>query len=232
MNKSFVTNLVAFLFFIVAYFVPEFTGRFAILQSSLFALSGALTNWLAVYMLFEKIPGLYGSGIIPNRFEDFKAGIRSLIMDNFFTEENFLKVTNSANSNFDLENITKQIDFNELFESFLKIVENSSFGNMLSMFGGSSILEPLREPFKQQFSQKVPEILNKIDFKQVFQKNSNFQSFRPKIEEMIDARLQELTPQIVKEIVSKMIREHLGWLVVWGGVLGAVIGLGTSFLTI
>jgi hypothetical protein len=27
-----------------------------------------------------------------------------------------------------------------------------------------------------------------------------------------------------------MIREHLGWLVVWGGVFGGLIGLMTSFI--
>ncbi|MCU7375947.1 hypothetical protein PEC18_35415 [Paucibacter sp. O1-1] len=33
----------------------------------LFALSGAITNWLAIHMLFEKVPGLYGSGVVPSR---------------------------------------------------------------------------------------------------------------------------------------------------------------------
>ena len=54
----------------------------------LFALSGAVTNWLAVHMLFEKVPGLYGSGVIPARFEEFKLAIRHLMMEQFFTEEN------------------------------------------------------------------------------------------------------------------------------------------------
>ena len=38
-------------------------------------------------MLFEKVPGLYGSGVVPSRFEEFKEGIRSLIMTQFFTED-------------------------------------------------------------------------------------------------------------------------------------------------
>jgi len=50
------------------------------------------------------------------------------------------------------------------------------------------------------------------------------------IEQVIDARLNELTPQIVKEIVQKLIKEHLDWLVVWGGVFGGLIGLISSFL--
>jgi len=35
---------------------------------------------------------------------------------------------------------------------------------------------------------------------------------------------------MVKEIVQKLIKEHLDWLVVWGGVFGGVIGLFSSFL--
>ena len=42
---------------------------------SLFALSGSITNQVAIYMLFEKVPFLYGSGVVENRFEDFKKGI-------------------------------------------------------------------------------------------------------------------------------------------------------------
>ena len=45
-----------------------------------------------------------------------------------------------------------------------------------------------------------------------------------KIETVIDKRLNELTPQLVKEMVESIIHEHLGWLVVWGGVFGGVMG--------
>ena len=55
--------------------------------TGLFALSGGVTNWLAVHMLFEKIPFIYGSGVIPSRFEDFKLGIKELIVNEFFTRE-------------------------------------------------------------------------------------------------------------------------------------------------
>jgi hypothetical protein len=34
----------------------------------------------------------------------------------------------------------------------------------------------------------------------------------------------------VKELMQQLIAEHLGWLVVWGGVFGALIGLVSSLL--
>ena len=47
------------------------------------------------------------------------------------------------------------------------------------------------------------------------------------VEQIIDNRLAELTPEQVKDIIQEMIHKHLGWLVVWGGVFGGIIGFGT-----
>ena len=89
MNKSLVTNLVSVAFIVVGYLIPsESAWAKPIRDIGLYAASGAITNWIAIYMLFEKVPGLYGSGVIPSRFEEFKLGIRTLIMGQFFTKEN------------------------------------------------------------------------------------------------------------------------------------------------
>ena len=50
-----------------------------------------------------------------------------------------------------------------------------------------------------------------------------------KIEVVIDKRLSELTPQMVKKIVQDIIETHLGWLVVWGGVFGGLLGAVFGF---
>ena len=68
LNKSLITNLVA-LAATVAGWQMAIDWLFV---TGLFALSGAVTNWLAVHMLFEKVPGLYGSGIVQVKFEQFK----------------------------------------------------------------------------------------------------------------------------------------------------------------
>ena len=73
MNKSFITNFLALIAIIIGYAV----ANNIIFTVGLFALSGAITNWLAIHMLFERVPFLYGSGVIPARFEDFKKAIKS-----------------------------------------------------------------------------------------------------------------------------------------------------------
>ena len=75
--------------------------------------------------------------------------------------------------------------------------------------------------------------MTKIVHTQAFQKtlheNISSSSFSDdiyeKVSNIVNKRLDELTPKMVKEIVQKMIKEHLGWLVVWGGVFGGLIGL-------
>ena len=69
MNKSLITNLSALSITIAGIFMPIYSVE--IFMAGLFSLSGGITNWLAIHMLFEKVPFLYGSGVIPERFKDF-----------------------------------------------------------------------------------------------------------------------------------------------------------------
>ncbi len=231
MNKSLLTNLIAAAVCGGTYACPEFAGKHTLFLSGLFALSGALTNWLAVHMLFEKIPGFYGSGIITLRFEEFKAGIRSLIMENFFTEENFANVSREALPH-DIQPglVMNKIDLDKMFDAFMSVVKASPFGSMLDAFGGLEALEPLRDPFKQKFEGQLSEILSNIDIASILEQETDFDTFKSRIGDMVDVRLNELTPKHVKEIIADMIRQHLGWLVVWGGVFGAFIGFLSTML--
>merc|ERR1719316_1990307 len=48
---------------------------------------------------------------------------------------------------------------------------------------------------------------------------------RSEIDALMTERLATLTPEVVKELLENVIRDHLGWLVVWGNVFGSVIGI-------
>jgi len=232
LNKSFITNLIALVLILLSYLFPAFHS--ALLYTGLFALSGAITNQLAIHMLFEKVPLLYGSGVIPARFESFKEAIKNLMMAEFFTREQLENFFASEEKKINLEPIIKETDFSPAFDALSKTVMESSFGGMLGMFGGESALDALREPFSQKMKSAVIKIVNSEAFNQTLQNHMQNSSLNEdmlsSIESVIDSRLEELTPQMVKEIVQKLISEHLGWLVVWGGVFGGLIGLVSSFL--
>ena len=50
-------------------------------------------------------------------------------------------------------------------------------------------------------------------------------AIRAEIDAVLTQRLTMLTPAKVKFMMERVIREHLGWLVVWGNVFGGLIGI-------
>lgn len=240
MNKSLITNLVATgLVTTGLLIVPPYKD--AVLNTGLFALAGGVTNWLAIHMLFEKVPGLYGSGVISARFNDFKAGIEQLVMAQFFSKDNvdrFLAemVADNANHQLDFSEVIENTDLEPAYTSLVATIMESSFGSMLSMFGGPSALEPLKQPFIDKMRVSLNDMAHSESFQaSVRDKLSSvsvFDDIHQQIEHIVQSRLNELTPQMVKQIIQSMIRAHLGWLVVWGGVFGGLIGLTTSFLPV
>ena len=225
-DKRLGTNLIAAALVVFGFWISEPWSK-TLLNIGLFALSGALTNWLAVYMLFERVPGIYGSGVIPLHFEDFKTGIHQLIMGQFFDRNNLEKFFKGADGSKylpDFKKIFKEINLNPAFDSFLEVIQNSSFGPLLSMAGGTQALEPLRDPFKDKLHLVVQKIAVSEPFQQAMRDKqdelSASQNLQQKINELVTLRLDELTPEMVKEIIERMIQKHLGWLVVWGGIFG------------
>ncbi|HIG07636.1 MAG: DUF445 family protein [Methylococcales bacterium] len=234
-NKSFLTNLIAVLIIAAGYLGPV---QPELMKSiGFFALSGAVTNWLAIHMLFEKVPFLYGSGVIPNRFDEFKLAIKDLMMKQFFTQENveqFIEAEEQQGSHvLNIDPLLNAIDYDKIYEGLVASIMESSFGAMLQMMGGEQALVPLREPFMDRMKTTLRDMVESDRFKDVLKQGLDShkvgQDIVSKIETVIDKRLNELTPQLVKEMVQKIIKVHLGWLVVWGGIFGGVLGAVFSF---
>jgi len=207
-NKSLITNAVALLLISISFVTAEFSSFF--LFTGLFALSGAVTNQLAIHMLFEKVPFLYGSGIIPNRFEAFKESIKNLMMNEFFTRAQLEAFFASEEKKINLEPIIEETDFTPAFDALSKTVMESSFGGMLGMFGGEAALDGLREPFSLKMKSAVIKIVNSTAFNDTLASHMQSSSLNDdmliSIENVIDTRLEELTPQMVKEIIQTLIK--------------------------
>ena len=235
-DKRIWTNLIAVTLVVFSLLISEPWNK-TLLNIGLFSLSGALTNWIAVYMLFERVPGIYGSGVVPLHFEDFKAGIHQLIMSQFFDRKNlekFFKGDDGSKFLPDFKKVFEEINLNPAFDSLLEVIQNSSFGPLLSMAGGIQALESLREPFTDKLHLAVQKIVESKPFQKAIREKKNefakSQDFHQKIDGIVKERLEELTPEMVKVIIESMIQKHLGWLVVWGGIFGGLIGLISSFV--
>jgi uncharacterized membrane protein YheB (UPF0754 family) len=231
MDKGWLTNGVAVALVGVSYGCDGFLAK-ALLNGGLFALSGAVTNQLAIHMLFEKVPYLYGSGIIIDRFESIREALKTLIMEQFFTPEKIESFVQSQEKVMDLTPVIEETDFTPAYSALVKSIMESSLGGMLGMFGGESIIEKFKEPFLVKIKAATIEISQSESFINAVNTHVHKGSgdLGNTIETIVTARLQELTPLMVKEMLHNLMREHLGWLVVWGGVFGGLIGVVSVFL--
>ena len=178
-------------------------------------------------MLFEKIPLIYGSGVVQNNFDQFRVAIKGLVLEEFFNRDNVLGLLSNTETQT-ASGISGFINPNRIFDQFVEAIQASSLSGMLYMVGGTKALEPLRAPITEKFSQLVLEVEQDIKKNPIDMIGSD--NFFSDIESLIDSRLEQLTPKYVKEIISTMIYQHLGWLVVWGGVVGGIVGLIVSLI--
>jgi len=233
MSKSVLTDLVAIIFILMAFIIP-LEYKDILLFTGLFSLSGAVTNQLAIHMLFERVPLLYGSGVIEKNFEQFKASIKTMIMQQFFTKEQLQKFFADEEKKIDLSPLVESADFSPAFDALSKTVMESRFGGAVAMFGGEAALEGLREPFSNKLKSAVAKIVSSDTFKAQLEHHIRHSALSDdlikSVDVLISERLAELTPKMVKELVQQLIKEHLGWLVVWGGVFGGLIGFVSSFI--
>ncbi len=221
-DMSFVTNLIALYILLLSYIMPYFSKELH--NIGLFALSGSITNWLAIHMLFEKIPFIYGSGVIELRFQDFKKGIKDLVMSQFFNKDDSNKFLNKINK-LVISNLELSIDFESLYKKLVEAIITSPAGGIIAMMGGESALEPLKAPIINKIKDFIKELSNSN-----LEINNNTESFILEVDKIISDKIDKLTPIMVKKIIQDIIKRHLGWLVVWGGVFGGVIGLIASIV--
>lgn len=229
-DKAIVSHVLAILFVMLG----VLSENVYLLNAGLFALSGTITNALAIHMLFERVPGLYGSGVVVIYFEEIKVAIRQVIMEQFFSGAALAGVmSNGENSVTDslsmrLAAVVDEMSFDRAFDSLTDAIMASSMGSMLGLVGGVKALDGLRDPFAERMRSYLKSYLSSEEFRQVLQQQANLDdpnALSGMVEKLVDARLAELTPQQVKHIVQTMMRRHLGWLVVWGGVFGGLLGM-------
>jgi len=233
MKKELLTNIVATSVVASSFFVPSTLSNHLYLTGA-FALSGSLTNQIAIHMLFNKVPFFYGSGIIEIKFEELKLSIKELILNEFFTKDRIEEFLNSEEKKIELAPLIEKFDFSSAFEALISAVSESKLSSVLNLIGGVSALDGLKEPFTKKLKSSIVKIVESDEFKDEldrFLKSSTFSDdLVQKIDSIVQKRLDELSPMMVKDMLLKLMSEHLGWLVVWGGVFGGILGLISSFI--
>ncbi|KAJ6254318.1 hypothetical protein M0813_12501 [Anaeramoeba flamelloides] len=245
LTKGTISNSITFFFLILGLILiktntknenQQTFGQY-LLAFGLFGFAGGVTNWLAVKMLFDKIGyGKYylpGSAIIPHRFKAIRETVKNTIMKTFFDEDylkkyiskKFNEIMTSSDLNIEekLKNILESPKVEKIIDQKLDDLKNKPEGLVLVMMGiEPSKLKPLILPFIVNAAKDfAPLLLSAFDPKKFIK----IRKVRRELDKLMTEKLKELTPPIVKKLMEDVIREHLGWLIVWGCVFGGFIGV-------
>jgi len=241
-TKGNIANAVTFVIMVVGLVLvaiwPNTLPYQYILAFGLFGFAGGITNWLAIKMLFDKIPGLYGSGIIEDRFVEIRETVKDIIMKTFFSAD-YLETYLSQKAeqllgSFDVEEKLKELlespIVDEIIDTKLEELARRPEGLWLSMMGiESSKLKPMIKPFILGMGSDVaPMILKNFDASKLL----NIEKIRTEVDVLLTTKLEALEAKHVKILLEGVMRKHLGWLVVWGNVFGGTIGLVTKAIEV
>ena len=192
-----------------------------VLAVGLFGFAGGATNWLAVKMLFDRVPLLYGSGVIPARFRAIREAVKDAIMRYFFDEEYLARFFAGQVAGEGIEEKVQKVLASEEVDAIIdrKLAElaSSPQGMMIQLVGIQKV-KPLVKQFVLGVGSELAPLL-------AAGAGSEVQAMRAQVDELLETKLAELTPERVKAMMEEVIREHLGWLIVWGNVFGGTIGL-------
>ena len=228
-HKGNVSNLISFCLLVVGLAASSWTAWSSwVLAAGLFGFAGGITNWLAVKMLFDRVPFLYGSGVIPNRFREIRKTVRDLILRHFFDveylERFFTGRMDALSDDPGLEAKVAELlnsdEVDEIIERKLEELQATPAGAMLKMVGTAMV-----KPMVKQFVSSLGSELAPRLAAEVAKSGLDVESLRQQVDQLLTAKLEELTPEVVRQMMEEVMREHLGWLIVWGNVFGGSIGL-------
>ena len=242
-NKGDWSNLIAFLLMLSGIICVQIdSGNFFfryLLSFGLFGFAGGITNWLAVKMLFDKIPFLYGSGVIPRQFKVIREEVKKTIMKTFFDSEYLesyindrakglmgeLKLGDRIKAGMEKPEFDKTL-IDKLTEMSAK-PEGMLIQTMAQMFGGVPMLVPVIKPlilgFADEFASSFTDNFDVQEFVKV-------DKIREELDKLMSQKLLLLTPQLVKALMEEVIREHLSWLIIWGNLFGGLLGIISQIL--
>ena len=122
-----------------------------------------------------------------------------------------------------LQAVLESPEVDEILDKQLEALGNTPEGMMLMMINlPPASLKPMIKPFLVRMAGDVGPMMGKhLDLGQILP----VEKLRGEIDNLMTEKLQELTPEKVKQLMEEVIRTHLGWLIVWGNVFGSLIGL-------
>lgn len=179
------------------------------------ALTGWVTNYLAIKMLFhprKKIRILFFSiqGIFPKRQDVLAERLGRIVSKELFS---FKDIKDRFTSTSTAIEINKVLD--EKLEDFMDVKLKSTLP-MLSMFLNSDAKSRIKETLHIEFQNILPDILNRYSEK--LERDID-------IEKIVASKVSTFSSDKLEQILYSIMKKEFKFIEILGGVLGFIIGL-------
>ncbi len=183
---------------------------------------GWFTNAVAIWMLFHPYKRWYvfkfrlpfTPGLIPSRIEELADSIAKIIAKYLLTQEDWISLIDS------LELDDKAVD-----ELFSKLKSTSGI-RILKFVPFSTLKEIIKEVIRSELRRIIRKQLRKIVIKASEQKNIE-ESLERLVKEKI---ISEFKPDKIEKIVRQLCKTELNYIMLFGALLGGLIGAVQSLL--
>lgn len=183
---------------------------------------GWTTNAIAIWMLFHpyrewrifgfKLP--FTPGVIPSRIEELSESIAKVIVKYIFTKEEWLSFIDSM-----------ELDEKAVEEIFKKIKEISGSRIFMKVI-------PLKSVIKEIIRRELRKLIRR-ELRKVIIKASEREDIEKDLEDIIKKRIvNEFSPDRVEDVVKRLCKKEFQYIMLFGGLLGCIIGLIQLFLYI
>lgn len=205
-----------------------------VLSAGVFGLAGGGTNWLAIVMLFYRIPLLYGSGVFYRQHKQIRDVIKLIVLQMLFDSEhieNYItKRIRQFSSNVHIvDNITQALNSEEtdrIIDKSLDRLFSQPESYYLDVLGLSrEQIRPMIKPSVISLcAESAPFVLGTVTESDKEQAIS-VPRFREEMDRYLSWRVEELTGRRVGRLMRTLMYQHLGWVVVWGSIFGIISGV-------
>nr|XP_006825147.1 PREDICTED: uncharacterized protein LOC102804320 [Saccoglossus kowalevskii] len=219
--------------------LPVMNFLYVLRAVGIFGFAGGLTNWIAVKMIFFRIPGIPGSGIISRHFIEIRHCLSGIVLESFFDKEFLSEYLKDK-----YEDFAEAINLDECLNEVMK---TEKMNDILNKCIDEILTKPEGIHAQSSTSSEKDSVHKKIILKQILEKVCldnlpllvkdikslvvSGENIRQQLEILLKTKENRMTANQVNKITKNLIGHHLSWLIIWGSIFGALIGLITELCT-
>lgn len=203
----------------------------------LFGFSGGMTNWLAIRMMFDKIPFLIGSGILLKHFIEIRENVKKTTMETYFdaghitsyVQQKTEMILSALQLEESIRDIIRSPEVQQLIEDKIDDMYETPEGMVLGMMVNKEKMKTSIMPSIENIGGDIVPLVS-----QMIRSSEHLteENLREKIDEMITSKLVEMSPEFVIGVVKDMVETELGWVIIWGNIFGGMLGIILEIATL